>query len=112
MELARYLLEQPNLDPSWKVQVKQLLDFVITKMVLNTVPDQPGVFHSAYAVSEQRADTDRMPCHTARLASILAGYGAAINDTVRCAFLDRDSHSRMPLVPTPARLKRAGVRLM
>jgi hypothetical protein len=28
---------------------------------------------------------------------------------VRCAFFDRDSHSRMPLVPTPARLKRACV---
>jgi hypothetical protein len=31
----------------------------------------------------------------------------AIN--VRCAFFDRSLHSRMPLVPTPARLKRAGV---
>jgi 4-methylaminobutanoate oxidase (formaldehyde-forming) len=28
---------------------------------------------------------------------------------VRCAFSDRNSHSRMPLVPTPVRLKRAGV---
>jgi hypothetical protein len=27
----------------------------------------------------------------------------------RCAFFDRNLHSRMPLVPTPARLKRAGV---
>jgi hypothetical protein len=28
---------------------------------------------------------------------------------VRCAFFDGNLHSRMPLVPTPARLKRAGV---
>jgi hypothetical protein len=28
---------------------------------------------------------------------------------VRCAFSDRNLHSRVPLVPTPARLKRPGV---
>jgi hypothetical protein len=28
---------------------------------------------------------------------------------VRCTFSDRNLHSRMPLVPTPARFKRAGV---
>jgi carboxylesterase type B len=28
---------------------------------------------------------------------------------VKCAFSDRNLHSRMPLVPTPARLKQAGV---
>jgi hypothetical protein len=31
------------------------------------------------------------------------------NLTVRCALLDRNLHSRMPLVPTPARLKRTSV---
>jgi hypothetical protein len=36
-------------------------------------------------------------------SNIMAGSNA------RCAFFDRNLHSRMPLVPTPARLKRAGV---
>jgi hypothetical protein len=43
----------------------------------------------------------------------LAGAAATIRQlNVRCAFFDRNLHSRMPLVPTPARLKRAGVRPM
>jgi hypothetical protein len=29
-------------------------------------------------------------------------------EAARCAFFDRNVHSRMPLIPTPARLKRAG----
>jgi hypothetical protein len=32
-----------------------------------------------------------------------------LDDEVRCAFFDRNLHSRMPLVPTPARLMRACV---
>jgi hypothetical protein len=32
-----------------------------------------------------------------------------LSNGARCAFFDRNLHSRMPLVPTPARLKRAGV---
>jgi hypothetical protein len=33
----------------------------------------------------------------------------SLAEKARCAFFDRNSHPRMPLVPTPARLKRAGV---
>ena len=41
----------------------------------------------------------------------LAAVTEACADAVRCAFFDRNLHSRMPLVnvPTPARLKRTGV---
>ena len=37
------------------------------------------------------------------------GTGNVAGKRVRCAFFDWDLHSRMPLVPTPARLKRACV---
>jgi hypothetical protein len=36
-------------------------------------------------------------------------YAIDTSGDARCAFFDRNLHSRMPLVPTPARLKRAGV---
>jgi hypothetical protein len=39
-------------------------------------------------------------------ARLVAGL---IGSEARCAFFGRNLHSRMPLVPTPARLKRAGV---
>jgi hypothetical protein len=45
--------------------------------------------------------------------AVALGTNTAANDAIvdmaRCAFFDRNLHSRMPLVPTPARLKRAGV---
>jgi hypothetical protein len=42
-------------------------------------------------------------------AEVLASSFDAFAAEVRCAFSDRNVHSRMPLVPTPARFKRAGV---
>jgi hypothetical protein len=44
---------------------------------------------------------------TADTAFLMAGMLGTID--ARCAFLDQNSHSRMPLVLTPARLKRACV---
>jgi hypothetical protein len=47
-----------------------------------------------------------LPSVTAIASRIMSKRASAV---ARCAFFDRNLHSRMPLVPTPARLKRAGV---
>jgi hypothetical protein len=43
------------------------------------------------------------------VGGIIEAYKGTFMRGARCAFFDRNLHSRMPLVPTPARLKRAGV---
>jgi hypothetical protein len=46
---------------------------------------------------------------TDNAATLVNDAAPTSNQGVRCAFFDRNLHSMMPLVPTPARLKRAGV---
>jgi aryl-alcohol dehydrogenase-like predicted oxidoreductase len=63
-----------------------------------------------YSLLDQRAAGEMATYCTRKGVAILAFgtlAGGFLTDKwlVRCAFFDRNSHSRMPVVPTPARLK-------
>jgi hypothetical protein len=62
---------------------------------------------NTHAIGVSTSSSSATNLHTAssQTGSNLVSFVAM----ARCAFLDRNLHSRMPLVPTPARLKRAGV---
>jgi hypothetical protein len=74
-------------------------EYSITTQTWFTLPNPTSVLAYAYALALLlRLNT------VDNKGSTYKGF-----DYVRCAFSDRDLHSRMPLVPTPARLKRACV---
>ena len=79
---AQYLLhnrDNGNFDLDWRTHVPALIDFVERKLIFWEPPGPPGpnsktqpaVQFGARAVSEQRADANRMSCHTTRYASTL-----------------------------------------
>jgi hypothetical protein len=68
-----------------------------TNFFKSTTSYKPG---KLFAVTDYGANTSSL--------DNLAAIQAAI-DAVRCAFSHRSLHSRMPLVPTPARLQQACV---
>lgn len=77
METARYMMAHPELDPHWREHTAELIDFVTWALVENSGPighQEPGIQWGARAVSEQRADQNRMVSHTSRYASVLAMF--------------------------------------
>jgi hypothetical protein len=57
-----------------------------------------------------RNDPNRKNISPDGAISVDATFGFLFSKAaVRCALFDRNVHSRMPLVPTPARYKQAGV---
>eukprot|EP01050_Picozoa_sp_SAG11_P033214 SAG11_NODE_11174_length_779_cov_0.735294_1_plen_215_part_10 len=72
METARYMLANPLLDQDSVAHAHKLVAFVTWALVENIEPREPGYQWGARAVSEQRADQNRMVSHTSRYASVLA----------------------------------------
>ena len=76
LETARYILENPQSDPQWRNDAKNIIDwvqshFAIDSFTMAGLPEK-GVQWGAEAISEQINDMDKMASHTARYASVLA----------------------------------------
>ncbi len=88
MELARYLLQYPDVTSDAAGKAKALIDWVTSVFTQDfTNYDgaggflfEPGIQFGAEAVSEQELDADKMGSHTARFASVLARYYEATGD--------------------------------
>ena len=76
LETARYLLENPQTDPDWRIHAKSMIDwvratFAVDSRTMAGLPEK-GVQWGAEVVSEQVNDMDKMASHTSRYASVLA----------------------------------------
>jgi hypothetical protein len=82
LELARYLLQHPDVTSDAVAKAKDLVDWVVDVFAQDFTNDdglggmifEPGMQFGAEAISEQELDTAKMGSHTARYASILALY--------------------------------------
>ena len=103
--LAQYLLhhrDDADLGINWKTKVPALIDFVERRLIFWEQPGpagpdpktQPAVYHGARCVSEQRADANRMSCHTTRYASTLKQWADAIEATDPAAAAAAREHAR------------------
>jgi MYXO-CTERM domain-containing protein len=70
LELARYLLKHPSLDPDWKTHATALLAFA--ERVFGADAVEPGLQWGALTMSEQEFVFVKMGSHTARYGSVLA----------------------------------------
>jgi hypothetical protein len=92
-----------------------LLDWQATKLAKAPREDWIAVLDATALVEAIRGSKDvrQKPTQRARDGTVseveMRLRAAAAASTVQCTFFDRDLHLRMLLVPTPARLKRAGV---
>jgi hypothetical protein len=76
LETARYLMEHPEYDPQWKIDVKRIIEwvrgfFAADSKTMAGLPEK-GVQWGAEVISEQVNDMDKMTSHTARYASVMA----------------------------------------
>jgi hypothetical protein len=86
------------------LEVKEQMEAQSTVAYKKKAEEGMHTVHSvAFGIAEERAKA------SGDLASKTKYEKEAKDSLARCAFLDRKLHSRMPLVPTPAHLKRAGV---
>ena len=76
IDAARYLIEQRV--PGWQADAESLLKFVEQHLIFNNISNEPAIQYGARAVSEQKEDHNKMGCHTARYAHILAMYNEAV----------------------------------
>ncbi len=72
MEVARYVMQHPELDVDWRTHAPALIAWVEKTLVNIEVKDEPAVQWGANAVSEQVADFNKMGSHTSRYASVNA----------------------------------------
>jgi hypothetical protein len=79
-ELARYLLDHPELDPDWRAHTGHLVDWIARRFGGDTAKEQ-GRQWGATAISEQAEYMFKMGSHTARFASILALWYEKTGDT-------------------------------
>jgi hypothetical protein len=82
LEVARFLIEHPDLDPSWRAHVEAILAFVTKTFTVDSHDEtfERGNQHGAEVLSEQLADMAKMGSHTARFASVLARWHEATGD--------------------------------
>jgi ribosomal protein S8 len=100
------------------IQLKSTLEMV-PQLLAALAPAQSKLLQAFHAVLQdprfaQMLEKLSKVVHgsTAKVTSVLKGINQKIHviqPKVRCAFPDRNVHSRMPSIPTPARLKRTGV---
>jgi len=74
-EIARYLMNHPELDPGWKTDVPALLGWIKT-----TLGDDRPKWYGATAIREQRFCMQVASSHTARYASLNAMWYALSGD--------------------------------
>jgi hypothetical protein len=78
-EMARYLLENPERDPSWRDRASHLIEWIESTFGGDT-EKEAGVQWAARTVSEQVEYMYKMGSHTSRFASVLALWSAKTND--------------------------------
>jgi hypothetical protein len=71
-EVARYLLERPELDPDWRTHGARILAWIERTFGGDTAKGEQGRQWGAVAVSEQVEYMYKMGSHTARYASVQA----------------------------------------
>ncbi len=74
-EMARFLLDHPEVDPDSRTHARAILDWIAKTFTVDVdapVGPTPGHWHGAEVLSEQGADMAKMGSHTARFASVLA----------------------------------------
>ena len=80
LETARYILQHPQYDASWKEDVSHLIQVIEQRLVVD-VPKEPAIQWGAPAVSEQFEDMNKMGSHTSRYASVNALWYEVTGDT-------------------------------
>jgi hypothetical protein len=78
-QTARYLLEYPERDASWKTHSAALINYIETRFGTDYAGDA-GLFHGARTISEQTLYFYKMGSHTSRFGAINALYAAATGD--------------------------------
>jgi hypothetical protein len=63
--------------PGWEDMAEELLQFIATNLIFNNITNEPAIQYGARCVSEQKADHNKMGCHTARYARALSMYNEA-----------------------------------
>eukprot|EP01045_Picozoa_sp_COSAG04_P001077 COSAG04_NODE_33_length_34808_cov_6.920366_12_plen_556_part_00 len=93
---AQYMLRKRL--PGWETHVPAIIDFVERRLIFWDQPGPPGppgaVQFGARTVSEQRADKNRMSCHTTRYAATLQLYADAIRETDASAAAAAEENSK------------------
>ena len=80
-QTARYLLEHPERDASWKAHAASLIDDIESRFGPDHAGDA-GLFHGARTISEQTAYLFKMASHTSRFGAVNALYAAATGDAI------------------------------
>ena len=78
-QTARYLLEHPERDASWKTHAASLISDIETRFGGDYAGD-PGLYCGARVISEQTAYMFKMASHTSRFGAVNALYAAATGD--------------------------------
>ena len=79
LELARYLLDRPDLDPAWREHASGLIGFVERRFGADA-KEERGVVFGATTISEQDDYMYKMVSHTGRFASVLARFAEVTGD--------------------------------
>ena len=78
-QTARYLLDNPDKDPSWQSKVAGLINFIETNFGGDQYGDL-GLYLGARVISEQYAYMYKMASHTSRFGAVNALYASATGD--------------------------------
>lgn len=80
LEIARYLMERPEMDPEWRAHVPALIEWVEKYFAADTNRNERGVQFGANTISEQIDYMYKMGSHTSRYASVLARWSELTGD--------------------------------
>jgi hypothetical protein len=79
-EVARYILENPDVDPDWRPHASRILGWIESTFGGDTVKNEKGVQWGAITISEQVEYVYKMGSHTARFASVQALWHERTSD--------------------------------
>ncbi|MBC8125999.1 MAG: Ig-like domain-containing protein [Gloeobacteraceae cyanobacterium ES-bin-144] len=81
LQVARYLIERPDLDPNWQAHATGIINWVESTLG-GTDQGEPGLQYGARTISEQQIYKFKMASHTGRWAAVCAMLAEKTGDAV------------------------------